>query len=126
MAVLRSLIALCLLANSTLWAKTRPPNNTSLLRALSLRDRIAQLIIVRGYGDYPPSENAEYQRFLGWITKTHVGGFIVAGRIRNGDVIPAQPFELAVFVNHIQKLAKTPLLVGSDFERGASMRVTQT
>src|SRR5579883_166431 len=126
MAVFRSAIALCLLAVCALCAKPRTPSTSPLLRQLSLRDRIAQLIIVRGYGDYPPSDNAEYKRFLNWITKTHVGGFIVAGRIRNGDVIPAQPFELAVFVNHIQKLAKTPLLVGSDFERGASMRVTQT
>ena len=97
-----------------------------LLRSLSLRDRIAQLIIVRGYGDYPPSDNREYERFNHWIKETHVGGFIVAGRIRNGDVIPAQPFEMAAFINHEQKIAKVPLLVGSDFERGASMRVAQT
>ncbi len=97
-----------------------------LLRSLSLRDRIAQLIIVRGYGDYPPSESREYQRFTHWIKDSHVGGFIVAGRIRHGDVIPAQPFEMAAFVNHMQRLARTPLLVGSDFERGASMRVAQT
>ncbi len=98
----------------------------SLLRGLSLHDRIAQLIIVRGYGDFPASDNHEYQRFNHWIKETRVGGFIVAGRIRNGDVIPAQPFEMAAFINHAQRLAKTPLLVGSDFERGASMRVAQT
>ncbi len=97
-----------------------------LLRSLSLHDRIAQLIIVRGYGDYPESSNHEYERFVHWIHDTHVGGFIVAGRIRNGDVIPAQPFEMAAFINHMQRQAKTPLLVGSDFERGASMRVAQT
>jgi beta-N-acetylhexosaminidase len=84
------------------------------------------MIVVRGYGDYPPSTNAEYERFVHWIRDLHVGGFIVAGRIRDGNVIPAQPFEMAVFINHIQRLAKTPLLVGSDFERGASMRVAAT
>ncbi len=99
---------------------------SSRIRALSLHDRIAQLIIVRGYGDYPPSDNREYERFTHWIRDTHVGGFIVAGRIRNGDVIPAQPFEMAAFINHMQQLARTPLLVASDFERGASMRVAQT
>jgi beta-N-acetylhexosaminidase len=81
---------------------------------------------VRGYGDYPPSSDAEYRRFTRWITQDHVGGFIVAGRIRNGSVIAAQPFEMAAFINHMQRLAKTPLLVGSDFERGASMRVANT
>src|SRR5690348_3757029 len=57
-----------------------------LLRSLSLRDRIAQLIVVRGYGDYPNSADPEYRRFLHWIRDEHVGGFIVAGRIRNGNV----------------------------------------
>ena len=98
----------------------------NLLRSLSLHDRIAQLIVVRGYGDYPPSENAEYRRFKRWICDDHVGGFIVSGRIRNGDVISAQPFEMAAFINHMQRLAKTPLLVASDFERGAAMRVSET
>jgi beta-N-acetylhexosaminidase len=91
-----------------------------------LRDRIAQLIVVRGYGDYPPGDSAEYKRFTHWIKDTHVGGFIVAGHIRNGDVILAQPFEMAVFINHMQRIAKVPLFVGSDFERGASMRVAET
>ena len=99
---------------------------SSPVHSLSLRDRIAQMIVVRGYGDYPPSTNAEYTRFVHWIRDLHVGGFIVAGRIRDGNVIPAQPFEMAVFINHLQRLAKTPLLVGSDFERGASMRVAAT
>lgn len=97
-----------------------------LPRTLSLRDRVAQLIVVRGYGDYPPSDDAEYQRFEHWILDTHVGGFIVAGHIRHGDVILAQPFEMAAFINHMQRMAKVPLFVGSDFERGASMRVAQT
>jgi beta-N-acetylhexosaminidase len=99
---------------------------SSLIRSLSLHDRIAQLIVVRGYGDYPPADDAEYRRFSRWIREDHVGGFIVAGRIRNGNVISAQPFEMAAFINHMQRLAKTPLLVASDFERGASMRVAET
>ncbi len=97
-----------------------------LIRSLSLHDRIAQLILVRGYGDYPPLDNAEYRTFTRWIREDHVGGFIVAGRIRNGNVIAAQPFEMAAFINHMQRSAKTPLLVASDFERGASMRVAET
>ncbi len=100
--------------------------STAAVRGLSLHDRIAQLFIVRGYGDYPSSTDPEYQRFLKWIRDDRVGGFIVAGRIRNGSVISAQPFEMATFINHIQRIATTPLLVGSDFERGASARVAET
>jgi beta-N-acetylhexosaminidase len=107
-------------------AGTRTSTSSPLLRSLTLHDRIAQLLVVRGYGDYPPSDQAEYKRFLRWIQIDHVGGFIVAGRIKDGNIIPAQPFEMAVFINRMQHLAKTPLLVGSDFERGASMRVAET
>jgi beta-N-acetylhexosaminidase len=125
-AVLSSLLALVLFFHLARAAERPPPTAKSLLQGLTLRDRIAQLIVVRGYGDYPPSSDADYRRFLRWIREDRVGGFIVAGHIRNGNVIPAQPFEMAAFINHIQRLAKTPLLVGSDFERGASMRVAGT
>lgn len=101
------------------------PGGSPLLRALSLRDRVAQLIIVRGYGDYPPASNAEYERFTHWIRDLHVGGFIVAGRIRNGNVLQAPPFEMAAFINHMQRQARTPLLVAADLERGASQRVAE-
>ena len=96
------------------------------LPTLSLHDRIAQLIVVRGYGDYPAPTDEDYIRFLHWIQDDHVGGFIVAGHIRNGNVIPAQPFEMAAFINHVQTVSQLPLLVASDFERGASMRVANT
>src|SRR3954454_23771845 len=100
--------------------------SSALLRALSLHDRIAQMIVVRGYGDFPPSADAEYRRFQRWIREDRVGGFIVAGRIRNGNVISAQPFEMVAFINHVQRAARTPLLIASDFERGASARVAGT
>lgn len=117
----------CVLAAGIAAAATTTNRTPSiLLRGLSLHDRIAQLIVVRGYGDYPVPTNAEYKRFIHWIRDDRVGGFIVAGRIRNGNVIPAQPFEMAAFLNHMQRMAKIPLLVGSDFERGASMRVADT
>ncbi len=33
---------------------------------------------------------------------------------------------MALFFNQMQKLSKTPLLIGADFERGSSMRVSDT
>ncbi len=98
----------------------------ALLRSLSLHDRIAQLIVVRAYGDYPRTEDPEYKKLTRWIRDDHVGGFIVANRIHNGSVVSAQPFEMVAFINHMQRVAKTPLLVASDFEHGASMRVANT
>ncbi len=102
------------------------PSVPPLLRSLSLHDRIAQLIIVRAYGDYPRSDDPEYKTLLRLVHEDRVGGFIVANRVRDGSVINAQPFEMAAFINHMQRMARTPLVIASDFERGASMRVSET
>ena len=67
------------------------------------------MIVVRGYGDFPPDSDPEYKHFRHWIEEDHVGGFIVAGRIRHGNVIPAQPFEMAAFINKTQHDSKLPL-----------------
>jgi beta-N-acetylhexosaminidase len=98
----------------------------SLLRSLSLHDRIAQLVVVRAYGNYLRSEDPEYKTLVRLIRQDHIGGFIVANRIHDGAVVNAQPFEMAAFINYMQRLAKTPLLIAADFERGASMRVAET
>ncbi|MBV8070504.1 MAG: hypothetical protein JO270_11400 [Acidobacteriaceae bacterium] len=113
-------------ATASVSSKAESTPASPLLRGLTLRDRVAQLIIVRGYGDYPPADDAEYRRFVHWIRDLHVGGFIVAGRIRNGNVIQAPPFEMAAFINHMQRQARTPLLVAADLERGASQRVAES
>jgi beta-N-acetylhexosaminidase len=103
-----------------------PARSNGIPSTLSLSDRIAQLIVIRAYGDFLSSRSSEYRMMIHSIRDLHVGGFIIANRIRNGNVINAQPYEMASFVNHMQKMAKTPLLVGGDFERGASMRVAGT
>jgi beta-N-acetylhexosaminidase len=98
----------------------------ALARRLTLDDRIAQMIIVRGYGDYLRSDSREYKTLTHYIRDLHIGGMIVANRIRDGEVINAQPYEMAAFLNHLQRMSHTPLFMASDFERGASMRVAET
>jgi beta-N-acetylhexosaminidase len=107
-------------------SKSAAISRSVLLRSLSLHDRIAQLIVVRAYGNYLRTEDPEYKTLARLIREDHIGGFIVANRIHDGAVINAQPFEMAAFINHMQRLAKTPLLIAADFERGASMRVAET
>src|SRR5689334_4966908 len=101
-------------------------SRSALLRLLSLHDRIAQLVVVRVYGNYPRTEDPEYKTLVRLIQRDHIGGFVVANRIHDGTVVNAQPFEMSAFINHMQRLAKTPLLIAADFERGASMRVGET
>jgi beta-N-acetylhexosaminidase len=130
---LRKFLALGLLAafavQATAPPKSKPNPNAKPsvpTSSLGLQDRIAQLIVVRAYGDYLSSRSAEYRSLVHCVRDLHVGGFIVANRVKNGVVINAQPYEMASFINHMQKLAKTPLFVASDFEHGASMRVAET
>jgi beta-N-acetylhexosaminidase len=107
-------------------SKSTLVSRSTLIRSLSLHDRIAQLVLVRAYGDYPRTDDPEYKTLVRLVREDHIGGFIVANRVHNGSVINAQPFEMAVFINHMQRMAKTPLLIAADFERGASMRVAET
>lgn len=93
------------------------------LRSLTLRDRVAQLLMMPCYGDFPSTRSTEFRQLRHWVGDLHVGGLIVLNRAVNGSIQNAQPYEMAVFLNRMQRLARIPLLVGSDLERAASMRV---
>ncbi|MGH9668341.1 MAG: glycoside hydrolase family 3 N-terminal domain-containing protein, partial [Bryobacteraceae bacterium] len=93
------------------------------LRSLSLHDRVAQLIVMQCYGDFPATRSTEFRQLHHWVRDLHIGGLIALNRVEYGSVRNAQPYEMAVFLNHMQKLSRIPLLVGADLERGASMRV---
>jgi len=97
----------------------------AMMRSLSLRDRVAQLVIGVCYGDVPSRKSPEYESYRHWVHDLHIGGLIVNNRVINGVARNADPHAMAVFLNQMQRLARTPLIVGADFERGASMRTTQ-
>jgi beta-N-acetylhexosaminidase len=95
----------------------------SMLKSLSLRDRVAQLVMGVAQADPISTKSREYQKWTHWVRDLHIGGLIVNNTVQNGQVRPAEAYAMAVLLNRMQKLAKIPLLVGGDFERGASMRV---
>ncbi|MGA3205885.1 MAG: glycoside hydrolase family 3 N-terminal domain-containing protein, partial [Bryobacteraceae bacterium] len=124
-----SALLFCLAAVAA--TKTKKPPLTpeqraaqSLMKSMSLRDRVAQLIIGTCYGDAPGTKTAEYKKYRQWVRDLHIGGFIVANRVDHGAVRNAEPHAMAVFLNQMQKMSKTPLLIAADLERGASMRVS--
>ncbi|MBZ5634984.1 MAG: hypothetical protein LAO55_17825 [Acidobacteriia bacterium] len=96
----------------------------ALMRPMSLRDKVAQLVIVVSNGDVYSTKSPDYEKFRHWVADLRVGGIIVNNASQNGLVRNAEPHAMALFLNQMQRLAKTPLLVASDFERAASMRVT--
>jgi beta-N-acetylhexosaminidase len=96
------------------------------LQHMTLRDKVAQLVIVTSFGEAPSSRSAAYRDFVRSVRDLKVGGMIVVNRVVGGSVRNAEPYAMATFLNRMQRLAKVPLMVGGDFERGASMRVSGT
>jgi beta-N-acetylhexosaminidase len=93
---------------------------------MSLRDKVAQLIIMPIYGEPANTRSAEFRRYQHYVRDLRVGGVIVTGHSLHGGIRNAEPYAMAALLNRLQKMSRTPLFVGADFERGASMRVNST
>jgi beta-N-acetylhexosaminidase len=96
------------------------------MASLSVRQKAAQLVMVPFYGESPNTRSKAYREYANLIANLQVGGMIILNRVQNGSVLKAEPFAMAAFLNRMQRLARIPLIVGGDFERGASMRMTGT
>ncbi len=93
------------------------------MRTMTLRDEVAQLVFIPFYGQAPNSRTRAYRNFMRLIRDTKVGGLILLNASNGRGTVKAEPYALAAFLNRMQHLARVPLMVGADFERGASMRV---
>jgi beta-N-acetylhexosaminidase len=96
------------------------------MRGMTLREEVAQLVYIPFHGEAPNSRTREYRRFMRLIAETRVGGLILVNWSNGRAIQKAEPYALAAFLNRMQRLARVPLMVGGDFERGASMRVEGT
>ncbi|HTS47897.1 MAG TPA: glycoside hydrolase family 3 N-terminal domain-containing protein [Bryobacteraceae bacterium] len=102
------------------------PTVRSWMRNMTLHDKVAQLVVMPVLGEPANVRSAAFRRYLHYIRDLHVGGLIVTGNTQNGSVRNAEPYAMAALLNRLQRMSKLPLLVGADFERGASMRVSST
>jgi len=96
------------------------------VRGMTLRDQVSQLVFIAFHGESPNSHSREYHKFMRLIRETRIGGLILNNASNGRVIVKAEPYALAAFLNRMQRMAKVPLLVGGDFERGASMRVAGT
>src|SRR5260370_9093750 len=93
------------------------------LGSLTLSQKVAQLVVIPFYGEAPHTRSKQYRRFLRLVQEERVGGLILVNRTEGHGLKRAEPYALAAFLNRMQRMAKIPLIVAGDFERGASMRV---
>jgi len=93
---------------------------------MTLRMEVAQLVFIEFHGGSPNTRSRDYLKFVRLIRDTNVGGLILTNSTNSRGVQKAEPYALAAFLNRMQRLARVPLMVGADFERGASMRVSGT
>jgi beta-N-acetylhexosaminidase len=89
-------------------------NVETLLSTLSVRDKIAQLVIPWIPGTYAAYDDDGFARAMAWVGSLHVGGVIVS---------VGSPLDVAAKLNRLQQRSPLPLLVGSDFEGGTSLRL---
>lgn len=85
------------------------------LSSLTLREKIAQMVISRTFGENYDDSSAEFKKLEKLCKQTKVGGFIFFKGTASG---------YAGLSNKLQNLSETPLLLSADFERGTGMRVT--
>lgn len=93
------------------------------IESVDLRGKVAQLVMVPFYGEAPNTKSEEYKKYVRWVHDLRVGGLVLVNRVQYGVVQHSEPYAMAAFLNRMQKLARIPLLVAGDFERGVSMRV---
>ena len=82
------------------------------INSLSLRQRVAQLVMIWSLGDYASTTDSAFAAVARQITEDRVGGVVMS---------LGSPIEVAAKVNEYQRLAAprgVPLLVASDLEPG--------
>src|SRR2546427_2637827 len=86
----------------------------SLLRALTPRQKVGQLVVPRLSGAYAALDDSLFQLAARWVDSLEVGGLVV---------FAGSPFDVAAKLNALQRRARVPLLVSADLEWGAGMRL---
>lgn len=81
----------------------------STLAALSLRERVAQMVMVWVLGDFTNAREPRFLKIVEQVQRDGVGGVVMS---------LGSPIEVAAKLNYLQARAKVPLLVGSDVEPG--------
>ncbi|MEX2177671.1 MAG: glycoside hydrolase family 3 N-terminal domain-containing protein [Gemmatimonadaceae bacterium] len=79
----------------------------STLASLSLRERVAQMVMFWTLGDYTSTTDSMFAEVVRWVEQEGVGGLTMS---------LGTPIEVADKINYLQRRARVPLLVAADLE----------
>jgi beta-N-acetylhexosaminidase len=85
------------------------------LGSLTVREKVAQLVMPWIAGEYWANDNAALREALRLASEQGVGGFVLG--------IGASPYDFAAKLNTLQRASRLPLLVAADLESGPAMRI---
>src|SRR5260370_1212279 len=88
------------------------------LASMAIDEKIGQLIIPATIGMFLSQDSEAFQQARRDIIEFHVGGYHMLGEVNNLH----EPAGVALFINHLQELAKVPLWITADFEGGVGLR----
>jgi len=91
-----------------------PVDVGALLDGLSVRDKIAQLVVPWIPGSYAAFDDDAFRRMQEWVDSLHIGGLLVS---------VGSPLDVAAKLNRLQERSQLPLLITSDLEAGTSIRL---
>jgi beta-N-acetylhexosaminidase len=92
-----------------------PIDVDGLLAELSLRDKVAQVVMPWIAGTYAAFDDQAFRQMQTWVDSLHIGGLLVS---------VGSPFDVAAKLNRLQEGSRLPLLIGSDLEAGTAIRLT--
>ena len=84
------------------------------LNSMTLREKIAQMVISYSDGYEIPENSSEYLRLKNLIESEKIGGIIF---------FKGNSLQQAELTNKLQTLSDIPLLISADYERGTKMRL---
>jgi beta-N-acetylhexosaminidase len=108
------LAAGCAGAPGRLVPSPQPPSIDSLLATLTVRQKVAQLVTPWLAGNYAALDDSASLVPQRWVDSLQVGGIYIS---------IGSPYDIAAKLNALQLRSRIPLLVSSDLERGAGMRL---
>jgi beta-N-acetylhexosaminidase len=96
------------------------------LRRMSLEEKVGQLFAISLKVQFLNNTDPTFIQLRDNISKYHIGSLVMTVPVDGPYLLKSQPDVAVELLNRLQKLAKLPLIVSADFERGVSMRLNGT